>query len=73
MVVPENMVGTATGLVTTANSLSYFPMPYLLTFLMSAVKSDNITAILPVYAGIMAVVFAAAAVYKVMNKKADEQ
>ena len=73
VVVPENMVGTATGLVTTANSLSYFPMPYLLTFLMSAVKSDNITAILPVYAGIMAVVFAAAAVYKVMNKKADEQ
>lgn len=73
VVVPENMVGTATGLVTTANSLSYFPMPYILTFLMSAMKSDNIRAILPVYAGIMVIVFVVAVIYKMMNRKADEQ
>lgn len=73
VVVPENMVGTATGLVTTANSLSYFPMPYLLTFLMSALGTENFAAILPVYAGIMAVVFALALVYKIANRKVDAE
>lgn len=73
VVVPENMVGTATGLVTTANSLSYFPMPYLLTFLMSAMKTDNFAHILPVYAGIMAVVFVVAVIYKAANRKADAE
>lgn len=73
VVVPEYMVGTATGLVTTANSLSYFPMPYLLTFLMSAMKTENITGILPVYAGLMVVVFVIAVIYKMVNRKADAE
>lgn len=73
VVVPENMVGTATGLVTTANSLSYFPMPYLLTFLMASFNTDNFKNILPVYAGIMVIVFVVALVYKVANRKVDAE
>lgn len=71
VVVPENMIGTASGLVTTANSLSYFPMPYLMTFLMSAMGTDNFRNILPVYAVIMVVVFVIAVVYKIANRKVD--
>lgn len=41
VVVPENMVGTATGIVTTANSLSYLPMAYFMTGMMSAMHIDN--------------------------------
>ena len=73
VVVPENMVGTATGLVTTANSLSYFPMPYLLTFLMSFMGTENFRDILPVYAGIMAIVLVLAIIYKVVNRKIDAE
>lgn len=71
VVVPENMVGTATGLVTTANSLSYFPIPYLLTFLRSLNETESFTATLPAYAGIMIIVFVLAVIYKIVVKDSD--
>jgi predicted MFS family arabinose efflux permease len=71
VVVPENMIGTATGLVTTANSLSYFPMPYILTFLMAAMGTDNVKNILPFYVALMAVVLVIAVIYKAANHKED--
>lgn len=55
VVVPHNMVGTATGVVTTANSLSYFPIPYVVTGAMAAMQTDNFRDILPLYGAIVAV------------------
>lgn len=53
VVVPENMIGTATGLVTTFNSLSYFPVPYVLTGAMAMLSTDNSREVFPLYAGIL--------------------
>ncbi|MGN0361766.1 MAG: MFS transporter [Bilifractor sp.] len=54
VVVPENMVGTATGIVTTANSLSYFPMPYVMSALMAFMHTDNFRDLFFIYGGIVA-------------------
>ncbi len=62
VVVPENMVGTATGIITTANSLSYLPMAYVVTGLMAFMKVDNFRNIFPFYITIVAVVFVGAIV-----------
>lgn len=69
VVVPENMVGTATGIVTTANSLSYLPMAYFMTGMMSAMHADNFKSLFPIYIGIIAVVFVGAILLNGRNKE----
>ena len=60
VVVPQNMVGTATGIVTTANSLSYLPMAYVVTGLMGAMHTDNFRDLFPFYIVIVLVVLVGA-------------
>lgn len=60
MVVPEHMVGTATGMITTANSLSYLPIPYVITGLMAAFHIEKLQGLFPLYIGIILAVFAGA-------------
>ena len=69
VVVPENMVGTATGIVTTANSLSYLPMAYFMTGMMSVMHIDNFKNLFPIYIGIIAVVFVGAIILNGRNKE----
>ncbi len=69
IVVPENMVGTTTGIITTANSLSYLPMPYFITGVMAAMGAENIKSIYPIFAGIVFVVFIGAIILN--GKKED--
>lgn len=69
VVVPENMVGTATGIITTANSLSYLPMAYFMTGMMGMMHTDNFRSLFPIYAGIIAVVFVGAVVLNGKNKE----
>lgn len=70
VLVPENMVGTATGIVTTANSLSYLPMAYFMTMVMGLIKTDNFKTLFPIYIGIIAVVFVGAVL---LNGRRREQ
>ena len=63
------MVGTATGIVTTANSLSYLPMAYFMTGMMSAMHADNFKSLFPIYIGIIAVVFVGAILLNGKNKE----
>lgn len=69
VVVPENMVGTATGIITTANSLSYMPMSYFMTGVMGAMGMANFRDMFPIYIAIIAVVFVGAIF---LNAKKEE-
>ena len=69
VVVPENMVGTATRIVTTANSLSYLPMAYFMTGMMSTMHIDNFKNLFPIYIGIIAAVFVGTVI---LNGKSKE-
>ena len=62
VVVPESMVGTATGIITTANSLSYLPMSYFMTGVMGAAGMTNFRSMFPIYIAVIAVVFVGALV-----------
>lgn len=62
MVVPEHMVGTATGVITTANSLSYLPIPYVITGLMAAFRIEKFQGLFPLYIAIILAVFVGAIV-----------
>ena len=72
VVVPENMVGTATGIVTTANSLSYLPMAYFMTIVMGIMKTDNFKTLFPIYIGIIALVFVGAVILNGRKKEEAE-
>ena len=72
VVVPQNMVGTATGIVTTANSLSYLPMAYVVTGLMGAMHTDNFRDLFPFYIVIVLIVFVGA-IFLNGRKKAEAQ
>lgn len=69
VVVPENMVGTATGIITTANSLSYLPMAYFMTGMMGMMHMENFKNLFPVYIGIIIVVFVGAVILNGKNKE----
>ena len=69
VVVPEDMVGTATGIITTANSLSYLPMAYFMTGMMSLLGIDNFKNLFPIYIVIIAVVFTGAVILNGRNKE----
>ena len=69
---PQNMVGTATGIVTTANSLSYLPMAYVVTGLMGAMHTDNFRDLFPFYIVIVLIVFVGA-IFLNGRKKAEAQ
>ncbi len=68
VVVPENMVGTATGIVTTANSLSYFPMPYVMSFLMAMMHTENFRDTFIVYGTIVAIACVLSIIINVKNR-----
>lgn len=73
VVVPPEMVGTATGIITTANSLSYFPMPYAMFFFMRILKTENFRDILVIYGAILAGAFVLSLINGLRKHTADEQ
>lgn len=72
VVVPEEMVGTATGIVTTANSLSYMPIAYCVTGFMALQKTNNFKDTFWIYAAIIFVACVTAIVLNSRKKTAQE-
>jgi MFS family permease len=71
VVVPENLVGTATGVVTTANSLAGVLVPYVAVGLMGVMKTENFGKTLIVY-GVVLVAAAILAIVTKIGKKAED-
>lgn len=73
VVVPESMVGTATGLITTANSLSYLPMAYVVTGSMAMMNTENFTKTMPIYIVIIVICAVIAVFYNIKTGKEEAE